>query len=129
MRHDIIADALNSLTNAEKTGKRECIIKPVSNLLREVLKIMKDYGYIGEYEYIEDNRGGIIKVRMNRKINKAQAIKPRFPCKNAEIERYESRYLPAKGFGILIISTPKGLTTNIEAKKKKLGGTLIAYVY
>ena len=44
-------------------------------------------------------------------------------------EKYEKRFLPAKGFGILIVSTPKGLMTHEEARKKKLGGVLIVYVY
>ncbi len=129
MKHDIIADALNSLVNAEKTGKSECVVKPVSNLLKDIFKIMKDTGYIGEFEYVENKRGGIVKIEMKKKLNNARAIKPRFPCKNDDIERFEKRFLPAKGFGMVLISTPKGLMTNVEAKKKGLGGTLIAYVY
>jgi small subunit ribosomal protein S8 len=93
------------------------------------LMIIKDHGYIKEFEYIENKRGGVVKIKLISKINNAKAIKPRFPCKNTEIEKFEKRFLPAKGFGILLISTPKGLMTNVEAKKKGLGGALIAYVY
>ena len=45
------------------------------------------------------------------------------------MEKYEKRYLPAKQFGILIISTPKGLMTHVQAMDKKTGGKLIAYCY
>ena len=129
MRHDLLSDAMSIINNAEKVGKTECIIKPTSKLVKSVIKIMKDKGYIKEYEYIEDNKGGILKVHLHKKINKCQAIRPRFPCKQDEIEKFETRFLPAKGFGILIISTPQGLMTNIEAKKKRIGGVMIAYVY
>ena len=57
------------------------------------------------------------------------AIKPRFAVKATEYEKFEKRYLPAKGFGILIVSTVKGLMTHYEAKQQGLGGRLIAYCY
>ncbi|MCD6404046.1 MAG: 30S ribosomal protein S8 [Nanoarchaeota archaeon] len=129
MRLDVLADALSAIKNAEAVGKKECVIRPVSKLVREVIKMMKDRGYLEDYEYIENKRGGAIKVKLWGRINECKAIKPRFPCKLEEIEKYEQRFLPARGFGFLIISTPKGLMTNDEAKKKGMGGMLIAYVY
>ena len=57
------------------------------------------------------------------------AIKPRFSVKIREMERYEARYLPAKDFGIIIVSTPSGVMTHKQAKEALTGGKLIAYIY
>ena len=89
---------------------------------------MKDNKYIGDFkEYL--GRGGYIKINLLGKINKCGSIKPRFSIKKNEIEKYEKRYLPAKDFGIIIISTNKGLTTHHQAKEKGFGGRLISYIY
>jgi small subunit ribosomal protein S8 len=125
----MIANALSNILNHERRGKEICIIKPTSNLLKEVLRIMKEKGYVGDYEYIDNKRGGIIKLKLVGKINKAGEIRPRFFCKKHEFEKYEKRYLPARGFGILIVSTSKGVMTHEEAKQAGIGGRLIAYVY
>jgi len=71
----------------------------------------------------------VINVKLVNKINKIGSIRPRYPCKIDEIEHYEKIYLPASGFGIIIMSTPKGLITHYEAKQNRTGGTLIAYCY
>jgi len=62
-------------------------------------------------------------------MNNCGVVKPRFSTKCTNFEKWEKRYLPAKDFGIILISTPKGIMTHIEAKEKKLGGRLIAYCY
>ncbi len=126
---DIIANALSAIKNAEHAGKSEVSIKPISNLLRKVLSIMKKEGYIGEYEIIDDGRGGIAKIKLIGKINSCGAVKPRFSVDKYGFEKFEKRYLPAKNFGILIVSTPSGVITHEEAKKKGIGGVLIAYVW
>ena len=126
---DIIAHALSRIKNAERKGMSECIVKPVSNLLRNILKLMQEQGYIGEFEVIDDGKGGIIKINLLGKINNCGAIKPRFSTSFDGFEKFEKRYLPAKGFGILIVSTTKGVMTQERAKKERLGGQLLAYVY
>lgn len=126
---DVIAQALSKIKNAEEKGKPFCIIKPASNLLRNILKVMHDEGYIGEFEVIDDGRGGIIKVNLNGAINNCGAIKPRFSTSFSNFEKFEKRYLPAKDFGILIISTTRGVMSQKKAKKEKIGGQLLAYVY
>ncbi|MBI2670728.1 30S ribosomal protein S8 [Candidatus Woesearchaeota archaeon] len=127
--NDTLSNTLSHILNCEKVGKQECIIKPSSNLIKNVLEIMKRYHYVEKTEYVENNKGGILKLKLTGKINKCGAIKPRFSVTKNEIEKFEKRYLPAKNFGVIIISTPNGLTTHYEAKEKNLGGRLIAYVY
>lgn len=126
---DIIAHALSQIKNAEKKGMSQCVVKPVSNLLRNIFDLMHSKGYIGDFEVVDDNKGGLIKVNLKGKINNCGAIKPRFSAKFSNFEKFEKRYLPAKGFGILIVSTTKGIMTQEKAKKEKLGGQLLAYVY
>lgn len=124
-----LANVMSRIKNAETVGKTEVVLNPISNLIKEVVELMKKNGYIGDYEYIDDNRGGQIKIQLLGKINKCAVITPRFPCKFHEFEKFEKRYLLAKDFGIIILSTPKGVMTHHEAKSKKIGGILLAYVY
>ncbi|WP_421078433.1 30S ribosomal protein S8 [Methanothermococcus sp. Ax23] len=126
---DPLANALNHLSNCERVGKNVAYIKPASKLIGRVLKVMQDKGYIGNFEYIEDGKAGIYKVELTGHINKCGAVKPRYAVKKNEFEKFEKRYLPAKGFGLLIVSTPKGLMTHNEAKEQGLGGRLISYIY
>lgn len=129
MIHDTLAPALSNIMNAEKIGREFCIAKPFSKMLKEVLTIMNNKGYIGSFEVIEDGKGKIVKINLLGKVNKCGAIKPRFSVKRDGFEKFEKRYLPAKEFGILIVSTPKGIMSHNDAFEKKLGGKLIAYVY
>lgn len=129
MKRDAINDSLVAIKNAEAVGKQELVLSPSSKLLKGVLKIMQDLGHIGEFEYIDDQRGGKIKVKLIHKLNKCGAVKPRFAVKSEDYKRWEQRYLPAANFGALIVSTSSGLMTHYDSKAKGLGGRLIAYVY
>lgn len=127
--NDPLANTLSLMMNCEKIGKQECMIKPQSKTIREVLKILKDSHYVGDFKTVEDGRGAHLVLNLMGKINKCGAIKPRHPVTVAEYEKFERRYLPAKNFGILIVSTPKGMMTHTKAKEKRHGGVLIAYCY
>ncbi len=126
---DPLANALSYITNSERVGKEEVYLKPASKLMGEVLRVMQENGYIGEFEFIDDGRAGIYRVQLMGKINKAGAIKPRFPVKAREYEAWEKRFLPAFEFGILIVSTSQGVIAHKEAVEKGISGRLIAYVY
>mgnify|MGYP000200338418 CR=1 FL=1 len=128
-RMDPLADALTTIKNNEVLGKRECIIYPASKLILAVLRVMQREGYIGDIEYIDDGRGGKIRVQLLGRINNIGAIKPRFPVKKNEIEKWEQHYLPAKDMGLLILTTPQGVISHKEAKEKGIGGRLLAFVY
>ena len=129
MLNDPLANVLNDMHMASTAGKSECIVRPVSKIILKVLEILQDQKYIGGFEKIEDNRGGMFKVNLIGALNKCGVIKPRFPVTLDEFEKFEKRYLPAKGFGIIIISTSKGIMIHNEAKEQKIGGKLLAYVY
>jgi len=129
MKHDPLNDALSKIRNAEESGKLECEVEPASKLIGRVLRVMQENGYLERFEYIEDGRGGTYNVILNGNINKCKVIKPRWSVNNAEIENYESRYLPAQGFGILILTTNQGVMSHSNAKEKGIGGKLLAYIY
>ena len=123
MSQDIVADALNQIMNAKKARKTKVVIKKHSKLLRNVLDIAKQSGFL---DYEVDGRE--IKIEI-KKLNEIQAIKPRYTVSIKKINHYVRRYLPAKNFGLVIVSTNKGLMTHEEAAEEKIGGSLIAYFY
>lgn len=126
MSQDVVADGLNMIRNAKKAGKEKVSINKISNLLIEILKIMKQEGAIQRYKV--DGKTKSAQVTIGDLFD-CKAIKPRFTVKRGEIEKYRRRYLPSKNFGIVLISTNKGLLTHEEAEKEQLGGCLIAYFY
>jgi len=128
-RLNTIADGMSALKNAGDTGKTEVTIEPASKLLGAMLRIMQDAGYIGGFEFIDDGRGGQLKVHLTGKINKCGAITPRFSVQLAEMEYWEKQYLPGKNFGILMVSTSRGVLSHEQARKEGIGGELLGYVY
>ncbi len=126
MSQDIVADALNMIKNVKKARKTEIKIKRISNLLIEILKIMKQEGAVKKYKINSKNK--TIEVTVGD-LTDCRAIKPRFTVDKTQIEKYRRRYLPARNLGVMIVSTNKGLMTHEEAKKEKTGGCLVAYFY
>ena len=124
-----VADAMCALKNASDVGKTECIVEPAGTLLGAMLGIMKEEGYIANFELIEDGRGNQYKIFLNGNINRCGAITPRFSVKAADSEKWENQYLPAKNFGLLIVSTSKGVISHENARKLGVGGELLGYVY
>jgi len=126
---DTLANGLITIMNNEMRNTRECIISPASKLLGRILRIIQLNGYIGEFEFIDDGRSGKFKVQLLGRINKCGAIKPRFSVKIDEFEEWEKKFLPSRDVGILVVSTPKGVLSHREAKEKRQGGKLLAFVY
>lgn len=127
--NDTLAAALSCVLNGEKNSRNKIEIFPTSKIIHQVFTVMKSNGYIGDFKDIKDSKGTSIGVELLGKINKCGAIKPRFSVTLKEYEKFEKRVLPAKDFGILVVSTNKGIMTHIQAKEKKLGGKLLAYCY
>ena len=126
---DPLANALSTIMNNEVRHKKYCVLCPASKLLGQVLRIMQSQGYLGEIEFIDDGRTGKFRVQLFGRINECNAIKPRFSVEVKEFEKWEKRFLPAKDFGLLFVTTVHGLMTHQAAKEKNLGGKLLAYVY
>ena len=126
MSQDIVADALNMIRNAKKARKEVVKINRISNLLIEILKIMKQEGAIKKYKI--NSKEKYVEIVIGE-LGECRAIKPRFSVDKTQIEKYRRRYLPARNLGTVIVSTNKGLMTHEEAQEEKTGGCLIAYFY
>lgn len=124
-----LADAMTAIKNAELARKKSLTITPASSLLQRILRIFQAHAYIGEFERYEDGRQNKFKINLLGKINTCKAIVPRLNIKSNQYETYEKRYLPAKNFGLIILSTNQGVMTHHEAKEKSLGGILLAFLY
>ncbi len=129
MQHDPLSDAMSAVKNAEKSGKANCQIQPASKLILNVLKVMREHGYIGDIELVRSVKGDEISVDLIGAINTCGVIKPRYAVRRTDLDRYESRYLPAQDFGLVILTTTKGVMSHKEARQKGIGGKLLAYVY
>ena len=127
--HNNLANMLSKILNADTIGKPEVTLSPYSRNGEKVLQILKDRGYIGEFKIEKEIRGGTFVVSLIGKINKVGVISPNFNVKKVGYESYEKRFLPAKGFGMILVTTTKGLMTHYEAKEQNLGGRLVAYCY
>jgi small subunit ribosomal protein S8 len=126
MSHDIVADALNMMKNAKNAKKEVVKINIISNLLIEVLKIMKQKDAIKKYKINSEDKS--VEITLGN-LFECKAIKPRFSVTKDQIEKYRRRYLPSRNFGTVVVSTNKGLMTHEEAQEEELGGCLIAYFY
>ncbi len=127
---DPIADMLTRIRNANQ-AKHENVTMPASRLKLEILAVLKNEGYISEYEKVEDGKQGIIKVTLKYN-NKDRVIKGIKKISKPGLRVYaKSSELPKvlNGLGIAIISTSNGIMTDREARSKKLGGEVIAFVW
>ncbi len=128
-RTSVLADALNAINNAEKTGKRQVLLRPSSKVIIKFLTVMQKHGYIGEFEYIDDHRSGKIVVQLNGRLNKCGVISPRFNVKIDDIERWTDNLLPARQFGYVILTTSAGIMDHEEARRKHVSGKILGFVY
>ena len=127
---DPIADMLTRIRNANQ-AKHEVVEMPASRLKLEILEVLKNEGYIAEYEKIEDGKQGVIKVTL-KYVNKERVIKGIKRISKPGLRVYaKSTELPQvlNGLGVAIISTSNGVMTDRDARKNKLGGEVIAFVW
>mmetsp|Transcript_53212 Transcript_53212/g.168963 ORF Transcript_53212/g.168963 Transcript_53212/m.168963 type:complete len:243 (+) Transcript_53212:78-806(+) len=96
VRISVLNDALKNMYNAEKRGKRQVLVKPSSKVVIKFLQVMMKHGYIGEFELVDDHRGGKIVVELNGRLNKCGVISPRYDISNGDIEDWVGRLLPSR---------------------------------
>ena len=128
---DPIADMLTRIRNANMV-RHEKLEVPASKIKREIAEILTREGFIRDYEYIEDNKQGILRIFLKYGPNNERVItglkrisKPglRVYVKAHEVPRV------LNGLGIAILSTSQGVLTDKEARQKGTGGEVIAYVW
>lgn len=128
MRHDLISDMLSAIKTSERFGKKSAVIK-ASRMEKDLLLLLQKSGYIGSFELVEDGKGGKFEIQLIGKVNGCGSIRPRFAVKAGGLEKWERRFLPAAGVGLILLSTSKGIMTHTEARQQNIGGKLLAYVY
>ena len=130
---DPIADLLTRIRNAIMAGHK-VVEAPASNLKKEVARILFEKGYILSYKVIDgEGPQGVLKIALkyNAK-SKKPAIKEIRRISRPGLRQYigvDEMPRVLNGLGIAIISTSKGLMTDKEAKKEKIGGEVLCYVY
>ncbi|KAG8488475.1 hypothetical protein CXB51_016207 [Gossypium anomalum] len=129
VRVSVLNDALKSMYNAEKRGKRQVMIRPSSKVIIKFLLVMQKHGYIGEFEYVDDHRAGKIVVELNGRLNKCGVISPRFDVGVKEIEGWTARLLPSRQFGYIVLTTSAGIMDHEEARRKNVGGKVLGFFY
>ena len=128
---DPIADMLTRIRNANTVG-HETVEIPASKMKKAIAEILKEEGYITDFEVIDDNKQGIIKVTMKYGANKEKVISGIKRISKPGLRVYSQKdQLPRVlgGLGIALISTSQGLMTDKAARKAGLGGEVLAYVW
>ena len=128
---DPIADMLTRIRNAN-SAKHETVDIPASNMKKAIAQILLDEGYIASYKVIEDEKQGVIRVTLKYGENKSQVITGLRRVSKPGLRIYsnvEDMPKVMKGLGIAIVSTSKGIMTDREARKQKVGGEVLAFVW
>ncbi|KEY71856.1 hypothetical protein S7711_05997 [Stachybotrys chartarum IBT 7711] len=157
VRTSVLHDALNTINNAEKAGKRQALIRPSSKVIVKFLQVMQRHGFIGEFEEVDDHRSGKIVVQLNGRyvvtmanprgfcqnpyhnsgrfidpccsLNKTGVISPRYNVRLADLEKWVVKLLPARQFGYIILTTSAGIMDHEEARRKHVAGKIIGFFY
>jgi small subunit ribosomal protein S8 len=129
---DPIADYLTRIRNAQLAGHTVVDI-PASNMKKKLTEILHDHGYILKYRFDEDGPQGTIKIALKYDSEtKLPAIRELVRVSKPGLRKYTHvDGIPRikNGLGIAILSTSKGVITDKEARKLKVGGELICYIY
>ncbi|MBN1897664.1 MAG: 30S ribosomal protein S8 [Spirochaetes bacterium] len=127
---DPIANMLTMIRNAIHASKDSVDI-PASNLKRSIAKILKEENYIGNYKIIRDNKQNIIRIFF--KYRNKESVISGLKRVSTSGRRVYTGYIDLprvmNGIGIAIVSTSKGVLTDAEARKLKIGGEVLCYIW
>ncbi|KAJ6716311.1 40S RIBOSOMAL PROTEIN S15A [Salix koriyanagi] len=126
MGRRILNDALRAIVNAEKRNKSTVELQPVSTVMSSFLKIMKDRGYIKNFQVFDPHRVGRITVELQGRVTDCRALTYRQDIKAKDIETYRLRNLPTRQWGYVVITTPDDCE-NLEAQNDYDGSVFSSY--
>ncbi|WP_025022450.1 30S ribosomal protein S8 [Ligilactobacillus hayakitensis] len=128
---DPIADFLTRIRNAN-LAKHESLEVPASKIKRDIAEILKNEGFVRDVEYIDDDKQGIIRVFLKYGKDNERVISGIRRISKPGLRSYVKADAVPKvlnGLGIAIISTSEGVITDKEARAKKIGGEVLAYIW
>ncbi len=128
---DPIADMLTRIRNANMVSHKTVDV-PASNIKKSIAEILKEEGYIENYEFIEDDKQGIIRITMKYGSNNERVISGLKKISKPGLRVYAKRNEVPKvlgGLGIAIISTSNGVISDKKARQLGVGGEVICYVW
>ena len=128
---DVIADMLTRIRNASN-AKHETVDIPASTMKKTIAQILVDEGYIKNFEVIEDGKQGMIRIALKYEAGKQKVIHGLRRVSKPGLRiysNYEDMPKVMNGLGIAIVSTSKGIMTDKMARREKVGGEILAFVW
>jgi small subunit ribosomal protein S8 len=131
MLTDQIGDMFTRIRNAIHAQKKTVSI-PASNLKKEITRILHEQGFISKYAFIEDNKQGVIKILLKYDDKRQSAIQGITRVSTPGRRQYRSAADIDKvlsGMGVAIVSTSKGVMTDVDCRKMNIGGEVLGNVW
>ncbi len=128
---DTIADMLTRIRNAN-AAKHDSVDIPASNMKKAIAQILLDEGYVKSFNVVEDGKQGIIRVNLKYGPGKSHVITGLRRVSKPGLRIYtgvEDMPKVLKGLGVAILSTPKGIMTDRQARVENVGGEVLAFVW
>ena len=127
---DPVADMLTRIRNAAAAGHRR-VDMPVSKFKTEIARLLRDNHFIHDYKVLDDGLHGVLRIFLKyydeksviREVKRVSSPGLRRYVKAGEIPRVKN------GLGMAILSTPKGLMSDRDARRPRTGGELVAMVW
>ena len=129
--NDPISDMLTRIRNAGMARKPE-VLMPSTKVLVAIAKVLKDEGYIGDYEVIEKAPQNQLKIALRYGVDKKHSIREIRRVSKPGLRVYAGKdAIPRvkSGLGIAIVSTPQGVLTGYEARRRGIGGEVLCTVF
>ena len=128
---DPIADMICRINNALLRKKSQVEV-PSSKIIQEIVRLLKDEGYIEDYGIVEDNKQGVLTVNLKYTEDGGSVIKGIKRVSHLSSRIYvgiDNIPRVLEGLGRAILSTSKGILTDKECRKNRIGGEVILYVW